>query len=257
MRLSDEQITEYEERGYLFFPSLFSDEEVAALLQALPELMARTGPEVIPEEDDEETIKMVFGAHLFNETFRRLSCHPQLLVPTEQLLDSRAHVFQSRLTPKMGFTGGGWGWHQDFNQWYRQDGMQHPRALMVAIFLDEINVCNAPLMAIPGSNKVGHIHVPDRMEIDFDVVEELANSSGIDPLMGPAGSVVFMNCITVHGSAQNMSPWPRRMFYFNYNSVENTAIEQRRDRFHCSTDFTPLIPLGDDCLMEAAVPAGV
>lgn len=249
MKLSEEQIAEFRERGYLFFPGLLEDREVMVLRGAVQELLQREGPEVVREETDPNVVKMVFGAHLFEDTYRRLACHPDLLIPTEQLLGSKAHVFQSRYNPKIGFAGGGWGWHQDFNQWYRQDGMKHPRALMTSVFLDDNNACNAPLMVIPGSHKRGHIYVPDRMEIELETIRELVEAGGIEALIGPPGSVLFLDCITVHGSTQNMSPWPRGIFYFNYNSVENRELESRRAVHHCSTDFTPLEPLEQDCLV--------
>ena len=248
MRLSDAQVAEFDERGYLFFPSLFSPQEVAVLRRALPAILSRDGPEVVREEADPRQVKLVFGLHELDESFRRLSLHPRLLVPAEQLLRSPVHIYQARLNPKTGFSGGGWGWHQDFNQWHRHDGMQRPHALMVALFLDEVNACNAPLMVIPGSHRRGHILVPDAMEIGLDIVRELVDEGGIEALMGAAGSVAFMHCITVHGSTSNLSPWPRCLFYLNYNSVDNTAIARRRAPFHCGTDFTPLQPLADDCL---------
>ena len=250
MKLSEDQIAEYNERGYLLFPSLFSSEEVTVMLRAVPELMSRTGPEVITEEEDEGAVRMVFGAHVYNETFRRLSRHSRVLLPTERLLESHVHAFQTRLTPKKGFAGNGWSWHQDFNQWNRHDGMKHPRGLLVGVFLDDVNVSNAPIMVIPGSHKRGHIPIPDIMDIDHPTIEELANQGGIEALMGPAGSVAFINCLTVHGSTPNISPWSRRIFYINYNSVENQEVEQRRAWFYCSIDFTPLEPLDDNCLIE-------
>lgn len=249
MKLTEAQIEEYHERGMLFFPALFSPEEMAVLSRAAPALMARTGPEVIREDGNPEAVKLIFAPHFFDESYRRLASHPRLVIPAQQLLRSGIHVFQARINPKPGFTGSGWGWHQDFNQWYRHDGMKHPRCVMVAIFLDDINACNAPLMVIPGSQKWGHVYVPDRMEIGLDIIEEMVDAGGIEALLGPPGSVALLDCITVHGSGPNMTPWPRGIFYLNYNSVENQELESRRATFHCSTDFTPLEPLADDCLL--------
>ena len=38
MHLEDDQLAEYSERGYLFFPGLLSTDEVAPLQAAVPEL---------------------------------------------------------------------------------------------------------------------------------------------------------------------------------------------------------------------------
>ena len=252
MQLRQTEIDQFREQGYLFFPALFSAEETDVLRRAVPDLLSHQGPEVLREESDARAVRLVFGAHFFQDTFRRLSLHPRLLTPSEQLLGSRVHVFQSRFNPKMGF-GGGWGWHQDFNQWHRFDGMKKPRALLAGVFLDDINVCNAPLMVIPGSQKRGHVSVPDRMELDNDTIRDMVEEGGIVPIIGPPGSVLFLDCLTVHGSTQNASPWSRWIYYFLYNSVENQEINRRRDVFYCDTDFTPLEALPDDCLLAPAI----
>src|SRR5258706_10058043 len=74
-------------------------------------------------------------------------------------------------------------------------------------------------------------------------------TGGARPLAGPAGTVVFFHALLVHGSAPNTSPRPRPLFYVVYNPVTNTRIAARRARHHCSTDFTPVEPLADDCLL--------
>jgi ectoine hydroxylase len=106
------------------------------------------------------------------------------------------------------------------------------------------------LMVIPGSHKYGHIYIPDRMEIDNDIVAGLVRDGGIEALIGPPGSVAFLHSYTVHGSTPNISPWPRSICYMIYNSVENTIISHPRGDFRCRTDFTPLSSLGETCLLE-------
>ena len=63
MHLDDRQLAEYEEQGYLFFPGLLDRAEVAALQQAMPEILDRPGPEVIREKDDSTAARLAFGAH--------------------------------------------------------------------------------------------------------------------------------------------------------------------------------------------------
>jgi ectoine hydroxylase len=250
MKLSDDLTARFARDGYLFFPGLFSAEELRPLRRALERMSSRRGPEVIFEPDRPGTLRVIFGVDVHEEAYRRLRSHPSLLTPVEQLLRTRSYIYQSRINFNSGFAGGGWGWHQDFNQWFRQDGLQQPRALLVGVFLDEINACNAPLMVIPGSHRGGHIYVPDRMEIDEAVVAGLVREGGIDALLGPAGSAVFLHPNNVHGSTRNITPWPRCICYFIYNSVENTSILHPRGNFRCTTDFTPLSPMDDRCLAE-------
>jgi ectoine hydroxylase len=250
MKLSNHLMDQFARDGYLFFSGLFSKKELGPLRRGLETMSSRRGPEVVLEPNREDVLKVVFGVDVHDEAYRRLACHPFLLLPTEQLLGTRAYIYQARINFNSGFAGRGWGWHQDFNQWYRQDGLQGPNALVVGVYLDDVNACNGPLMVVRGSYKRGHIYIPDRMEIDDDIVAGLVREGGIEALIGPPGSVAILHSNTVHGSTPNISPWPRCICYMIYNSVENTTISHPRGNFRCRTDFTPLAPLHDTCLAE-------
>jgi ectoine hydroxylase len=251
--LTESQRTALAEDGFLCIPSLFSEEELEPLRAAAGELVKRTGPNVVGELDGSAHVRMVFGAHAEDEIFARLTRHPRLLRPVEQSLGEPAHLFQSRLNAKSSFAGGGWAWHQDFNQWYRQDGMRTPRATVVGVFLDDVNACNGPLMMIPRSQRRGFIPVAEAMDIPLDTVSEMANEYGIVPLMGPPGTAIFFDCLTIHGSAPNVSPWPRRVFYCNYIPVSCRELQPLRDWYHCDTNVMPLTALDDDCLLGTNV----
>lgn len=256
MQLTADQIQSFNKDGYLFFPGLFSPAEIGHLRADLPTLLQRQGPEVIKEKTDETAVRLVYGAHGFHESFRRASLHPRLLEPVRQLLGEEAYIHQTRLNPKFDFGGGTWDWHQDFGTWHRADRMPEPRCIMVAVLLDEVTAVNAPLLIVPGSqhhgmvkevkqdNVTGYVlHVIDR-----DALARLAAEGGIVPLLGPAGSVCFLDCNIVHGSANNITPYRRAIWYVNYNAVSNACLGGGRPAHLDNRDFTPLKPLSDDCL---------
>jgi ectoine hydroxylase len=248
MTLSNTQLAQMESDGYLALPSLFDADEVELLRGAVPEVLVREGPEVIREAGDASIVRMVFAAHTFNDAFRRLTLHPRLLSRMEQLFGEPAYLFQSRFNVKSGFHSAGWAWHQDFNQWHRLDGMQTPNAMAVGVFLDDVNPCNGPVMVIPGSHKRGHIFNPVAMDIPDADVAAAANDLGIIPLMGPPGTVVIFHSLIIHGSAPNVSPWPRRIFYMNVSPISNRELHPNRPLWHCDAGGDALVPLDDDCL---------
>jgi ectoine hydroxylase len=252
MKLSDDLVNQFARDGYIIFPGLFTTAELVPLRKELETLGAGRGPDVVVERNCDDVIRVVFGVDVHYEAYRRLSCHPHLLTPAEQLVGTQVYVYQARVNFNTGFAGAGWGWHQDFNQLYRFDGLKRPNALLAGVFLDDINACNAPLMVIPGSHKHGHIYVPDRMEIGNDIIAQLVREGGIQALIGPPGTVVLLHANTVHGSTPNMTPWPRCICYIVYNSVENTTFAHPRGNFRCGTDFTALTPLHEACLSELA-----
>jgi len=253
--LSESQRRALAEEGFLAIPSLLMRDEVEALRAAAGALVTARGDHVIAE-DDAPIVKMVFGAHLHDELFARLPRLPRLLHPIEQALGGAVHVFQSRLNVKSSFAGSGWAWHQDFNQWYRLDGMRTPRAAVVGVFLDDVNPCNGPLMMIPRSQRRGHIFVPDTMDIPLEIVREAANEHGIVPLMGPPGTAVFFDPLVIHGSAPNVSPWPRRIFYMNFVPVAACDLKPLRRLFHCDPVPAALTALAEDCLTGTPARAG-
>ncbi len=260
MNLTDDEIQRFHREGYLFFPSLFSAEEMAPLLADLPGLLAHRGPEAVRERGNEEAVRLVYGADHFSEAYRRMSLHPRLLNPVRQLLGEEAYIHQCRLNPKEDYGGGTWDWHQDFGTWHRADAMPEPRTIMTAIFLDEANATNAPLLIVPGSQHHGLVEEVDQQDvtgyvlhvIDRPTLKRLVGEGGLVPLTGPSGSVCFLHCNIVHGSSNNITPFRRAIWYVNYNAVSNACRNEERDWHHNNRDHSPLVPLADDCLSPAA-----
>jgi ectoine hydroxylase len=236
-------------------------DEVAVLKDALPEVLAREGAEVVREQDNPDAVRLVFGAHAYSDAFRRLSLHPRLLNPVRQLLDDEVYLHQSRINPKPGFgEGDAWAWHQDYPPWHKLDGMPEPRCIMASVFLDDCTPATSPLLILPGSQQHGLLEADahadtagrgyDLQIIDPASLAGLAEEYGVEALMGPAGSVALVNCNVVHGSANNVSPWRRAIMYLIYNAVGNACTGTDRPWYQNNRDFTPLQALDDDCLRD-------
>lgn len=253
MILNQEQIQEYHEDGFLIFENLLNRKEVNKLREALPNVLSRTGPEVIHEKDG-TGVRLVFGAHVYSEAFQQLSRLPQLIKPVKQLLDDDVYLHQSRINPKYGFgSGARWDWHQDYSAYERVDGMTRPDCIMTSVFIDDCSVARSPLLVIPGSHRHGVIdqiklHQESKgyslYELDRETVARLANENGIKPLIGNAGTVAFIDCNLIHGSANNISPWRRSIMYLIYNAVSNSCTNSDRPWFQNNRDFTPIEAIG-------------
>ena len=263
MKLDDAQIAEFDEKGYLFFPGLLDSDEVGVLQGAVPDILSRQGPEIVREKDNPTAVRLAFGAHVYSEPFMCLSTLPRLVEPVRQLLKDDIYLHQSRLNPKPGFgQGGAWDWHQDYPPWHLIDGMPEPACVMASIFIDDCTAVTSPLLVLPGSQRHGlldsrlHRDAEGRgyalHNVDGATLERLADESGIEPLIGPAGSVAFVHCNLLHGSANNISPWRRAIIYLNYNAVRNACTGTERPWYQNNRDFTPLQPLDDDCLRALA-----
>jgi ectoine hydroxylase len=256
MKLTQEQIEAYEDLGYILLDGLFSRDEAALMKSRLPALYRMNRDEVIKEKSG--AVRTVFAAHTFDEVFARVARHPRLIEPARQLLGSDVYMHQFKINAKAAFNGDVWQWHQDFGTWHEDDGMPQPRAMNVAIFLDDVNEFNGPLMFIPRSHANGRIEAShDRTTTSYPLwtldnakVAELVEQGGIVAPKGQAGSVLIFQSTLVHASAPNLSPWDRNTLYVTTNSVDNAIQRFKRPDYIAHRDFTPIRTLADDCLDE-------
>ena len=63
MRLSSEQIEEFDRTGFLFFPSLFTKDEIRVLTDEVPSLYAQRRPENVREKTG-DVVRTNFAAHM-------------------------------------------------------------------------------------------------------------------------------------------------------------------------------------------------
>src|SRR5438132_13557405 len=154
MNLDTQQIERFEREGYLFFPRLFTPQEIGVLLDEVPRLYAQQRPENVREKGS-DAVRTNFAAHLYSEPFARLARHPRMVKPVVQMFGEPVYMHQFKINGKMAFDGDVWQWHQDYGTWMNDDLMHEARAMNVAIFLDAVNEFNGPLMFIPGSHKLG------------------------------------------------------------------------------------------------------
>ncbi len=260
MRLTDDQLARYHQDGVLVLPGLFSAEEVAALHRPLARLFAEDVPQNFREKESGE-VRTAMGLHLRDEAYARVSRHPRLVEPAWQILqDQRLYIQQTKVNAKIAFTGEVWQWHYDFATHHNEDGVPEPLALNLHILLDEVNEFNGPLWFIRGSHKQGA--VPAALDtattsyplwcVERDSVARLIAAGDILSAKGPPGTALIFGDLMVHGSPPNMSPWHRRIYSSILNPVANALTTDTRSDHQHHRDLTPVTPLADDCLGEAA-----
>src|SRR5204863_889444 len=174
MNLTNLQVKEFNEQGYLFLPSVFTPEEMDALNREVPHILAQRREEVI-REIGSDAPRSAFYVQTWNEAFGMLARHPRLVEPGMQLLGSdRLYMHQFKINAKAAFDGAVWQWHQDYGTWYEDDDMPTPRAMNIALFLAQANEFNGPVMFIPKSHRQG------RLEAGHDVTTTSYPLSTID-----------------------------------------------------------------------------
>ena len=272
MKLTPQQLAQFDRDGYLFFPGQFTPEETHKLTEAVPELYSRQEAYNVREKGS-NAVRTNFAAHLISEPFARLARHPRMIEPVESLFGEKLYMHQFKINGKMGFEGDVWQWHQDYGTWLNDDMMPTERAMNVAIFLDDVNDFNGPLMFIPGSHKKGVIDAKHDLTttsyplwtVDNNLISQLVERAGgkggydadgryrpagiVSP-KGPAGSMILFHSCLVHASGSNMSPWNRVAVYLSLCAVSNHIRRFKRPEYIAHRDFTPIECLPDDCLVK-------
>ncbi|MFB8418893.1 ectoine hydroxylase [Streptomyces albidoflavus] len=252
----------YDDNGFLAVEELITPEEVGVYRAELDRLVAdpliRADERAIVEPKSEK-VRSVFEIHKISEVFAGLVRDERLLGRARQILGSDVYVHQSRINVKPGFGASGFYWHSDFETWHAEDGLPRMRAVSVSIALTENYDTNGGLMIMPGSHRtyVGcngvtpkdnykrSLQMQDAGIPSDEVLTEFADRHGIKLFTGKAGSATWFDCNAMHGSGDNITPYPRSNVFIVFNSVENAAEEPfaapvRRPEFIGARDFTPV-----------------
>ncbi len=262
MKLTPDQLAQFDRDGYLFFPGLFTPEETKKLNDAVPELYSRREDYNVREKG-KDAVRTNFAAHMYSEPFAKLARHPRMIEPVESLLGEQLYMHQFKINGKMAFEGDVWQWHQDYGTWLNDDHMPTERAMNVAIFLDDVTEHNGPLMFIPGSHKKGVVEAKHDLTttsyplwtVDNNLIRQLVQRAGgkeggiVSP-KGPAGSMILFHSCLVHASGSNLSPFDRVSVYLSLCAVSNHIRRHKRPEYIAHRDFTPISCLPDDCLVK-------
>ena len=224
----------------------------------MPALYAQRRPENVREKTG-DVVRTNFAAHLYSYPFAKLARHPRMVEPIKQLFGEDVYMHQFKINGKQAFDGDVWQWHQDYGTWRDDDQMPEARAMNVAIFLDEVNEFNGPLMFIPGSHKLGVLDAAARHQHhELSAVGDQQRNHPTGSWSGAASSrrrdrpgsmILFHGCL-VHASTSNLSPWNRVSVYLSLCAVSNHIRRFKRPGYIAHRDFTPIQCLPDDCLLK-------
>jgi ectoine hydroxylase len=258
MKLTPEQLKDFDELGFLFLPDCFSEDEVRVLRLEAENIYNSDRQEVWREKSGAP--RTAFAAHTYNEGFRLLGAHPRLIEPLEQLFGEPVYMHQFKINAKSAFDGEVWQWHQDYGTWARDDGMPEARAMNISVFLDEVMPINGPLMLVPKSHKSGVLPAGHDKQttsyplwtLDQETVTRLVEDGGIVAPTGKPGGVLMFHGNLVHGSSGNITPYPRKIVYLTLCAVSNHIRKPTRPEWIAHRDFTPIAPVADDALLTYA-----
>ncbi|MBR9764292.1 MAG: ectoine hydroxylase [Rhodobacteraceae bacterium] len=240
--ISRDEAEHYRDNGYLVRRDVFSQDEVRLLMRASQELRedhGRIRAEDLVTEPDSDAVRTIFRLDQHSDLFARLAADERLAGVAQFLLDDAVYLHQSRLNYKPGFTGKEFYWHSDFETWHAEDGMPHMRAVSASVLLTDNGSQNGPLMLVPGSQnrfvacrgttpEDNHRSSLKKQEIGVpqpETIDALVRELGLDVATGPAGTILFFDCNTLHASNGNITPFPRSNAFYVFNAVSNRVAD--------------------------------
>ncbi|WP_150452096.1 phytanoyl-CoA dioxygenase family protein [Arenibacter lacus] len=249
-KLTEEQITHYQEYGYVSGIKLLEEWQVEQLLEELINVMdpEHPGHHLFYEfhsnesEDPNSVLFHSLGHWRISKGFHDVLWNPAFVMAAHQLLEHRSVRFwHDQLFCKPAHHGGVVAWHQDYSYWTRTVAMQH---LSCWTGLDDANLDNGCLHYIPKSHQWGLLQKPalaGEMEgLKQFLSPEQQEAFNPVPIELKKGYATFHHPLLVHGSYANTSGRSRRAFVLNV-FADGTTSNTDEELLH----GVPPIPKGE------------
>jgi phytanoyl-CoA hydroxylase len=247
-KLSEADLAQYREQGYLAMGGLFGAEEVESYKVALADvihgrvewdkkLYIQEEPyykeggtdERVGADDRELRVRKVFWFVQLDARLHRAAYHPRLLGLLDQLIEPNHRLIQDMALLKPPFHGSEKPWHQDtaYFDWTPLGGI-----IGVWIALDEATIENGCMQVIPGTHLAGptpHYHLRDCQIADERVQVDRAVVIPLKP-----GGALFFSGLIHHGTPPNTSGDRRRALQFHYAAANcrNMTLKEHAALFN-------------------------
>lgn len=224
-QLSEEQVNQYHEQGYLSGVRILTDAQIEKLRGELAAFFTpgHAGQEFWYEyhtnesKDPQNVLFHALGAWRITPGFHDILWHPGFTVPARQLLGGSVRFWHDQLFCKPAKHGGVVAWHQDYSYWTRTKPMAH---ITCWIGLDDSTKENGCVHYVPGSHRWDLLPITG-LAGNMEAIREVLNDEQWELFTHPvaaelkAGYATFHHPLTVHGSFANRTDRPRRATVVN------------------------------------------
>lgn len=213
--ITQEQAQFYKDQGYLLIEKLLDGptlermrREADSTIERMNQAQMKTnhlwqGGWMSEDDRKNQRLDAVHDMQFQSAVFTELLLHKGLLDAMELLIGPNVQLHHTKLLAKPPKTGGGFPMHQDYPYFPHE---KHTM-LAISIYLDDANEENGCILVIPGSHKLGPLDCdPGGLYLPPN---EYPLEKGV-ACPARAGDGLVFNYLTVHGSAPNRSPRPRR-----------------------------------------------
>ena len=234
MSLSQEQVEQFEQQGFLPVEDLLTPLEVKALhlrmedignkVVEFPQDYVQIEPLVAKGELPEDPIRFnnvrkIWNLTKFDPLFKAYARHPKILAVVSSLIGPNIKIYVDQTLCKPPRVGSAKPPHQDSAYWTTIDP---PNLVICWMALDDATEDNGCMRFIPGSHKLGVIE-HKRLE-DFRVEDDKVDYASEVAVPLRAGSCSFHHSLAMHRTDVNSSPNRRIGLTVAYMSAESKFV---------------------------------
>jgi len=243
-RLSAEQVSLYNEQGYLVVKSFFSKAEIDKMYKTAldDDAMSKNAVEVNDKSGRKSKLSLWFTPG--NDVFGYMTRSERMVNSVAQLLANESPVchFHSKLMQKEPKVGGAWEWHQDYGYWYKNQFMFPDQLISVMVALTPANKENGCLQVIKGSHKIGRVNhgfSGEQVGADITMVNNALKTMELVYSELQPGDALFFHSNLFHRSEGNLSDHPRWSIISCYSSQSNLAYNETSTSWKTPVNIVP------------------
>jgi ectoine hydroxylase len=242
-------IDEYQKKGY------FKSDILTSQILNFEDLLDENTEKVF--EKDAETLRSVYCIH-HNNIFRNwLSNQSTILSIVSKLIGNEFYLHQTKVNIKNQDETSVWPFHRDFPFWKHFDHIPENKMLNVVVFLDNVDNDSGELELVPGSHTEFLERESEDDKVNYsldgsassdllfnftaDEIRYFKNKFGSEKITGTKGTVFFFNPDVIHGSANSLKNFSRKILILTFNSCSNLPSKKsKRPEYLCSTHYAPI-----------------
>ena len=226
--LNRQQIDQYNDQGFTIFPDFLDSEQVRQFIEETESITRgntlkdhdASKMEMEPDQAAEGTkVRRLYEPCTHYPIFRDYVESPKMLECVESLLGPNIICHYSKLNMKPPRIGAVVEWHQDLSYY----PLTNRDSVAVLLYLDDTTQVNGCLKILPKMHEGPLLNHTDDGFFQGRITEDYDFSDALD-IVGKAGTVIFMNCMTPHASNLNESPHPRRTLIVSYRAADAYPI---------------------------------
>ena len=246
--LTDQEVKEYQKKGYILARRFFDEEEIGLLRRAAKEDRALDEKSFSRADGAGGNVRLSLWNHPGDSVYGMFARCESIVNSAEKLLGGEVYHYHSKMIMKDPKVGGAW--HQDYGYWY-QNGVLFPLLCSVFIAVDPAVRENGCMQVVEGSHELGrldHTLTGDQAGADVDRVNEVLKRLPLIYVEMQPGDALFFHSNLLHRSDRNRSENPRWSMICCYNAARNDPYKE--SHHPC---YTPLRKVPDSAIKEAGL----